>query len=195
MAKRKTKRSRTRRTMSAAPVRRSRRIGRARRKRGGLSELWNPSTAAAAAKSIGAGALGGFIAGGAHKMISNQQPLTRYALGAGASFITYALLGYPMMSAGMAGAFTALESEKLYNGLLNENGDMYADPDAINQLPVMMNENGDVVTLAQNAAGEMVYLNEATGDVTLAEDVYLNEDVFLNEDGDATIYPMYSNEY
>lgn len=193
MAKRKTKRTRTRRTMSAAPVRRSRRIGRSRRKRGGLSELWNPQTAAAAAKGIGAGALGGFIAGGAHKMIANQQPLTRYALGAGASFITYALLGYPMMSAGMAGAFTALESEKLYSGMLNE-GDMYADPDAINQLPVMMNENGEVVTLAQNANGEMVYLNETTGDVTLAEDVYLNENVYLNED-DASIYPGYSTQY
>ena len=99
-----------------------------------------------------------------------------------------------MMSAGMAGAFTALESERLYNGLLNENGDMYADPDAINQLPVMMNENGEVVTLAQNANGEMVYLNETTGDVTLAEDVYLNENVYLNED-DASIYPGYSTQY
>jgi len=191
MAKKKTTKRRARRkprTFSAV-VRKTYK----RRKKSGLSEMFSATTAQAAAKTIGAGALGGFIAGGASKMIANQAPLTRYGLAAGASFITYALLGYPNMAAGMAGAFTALESEKLYAGLLNEDADIYADPDAINQLPVMMNENGDVITLAQDASGEMVYLNEATGDVTLAEDVSLAEEIYLNED--ASIYPTYTPMY
>lgn len=187
MAKRKKSTRKRRTTMSASPKRMIRRKRSTRRK--GLSEFFNASTAMAGAKAIGAGALGGFIAGGAHRLVATQQPLTRYALGAGASFLTYALLGYPMMASGMAGAFTAIESQKLYDGMLNE--DFYADPDAINQLPVMMNENGDVITLAQDASGDMVYLNESTGDVTLAEDVYLNEDVYA----DAGVYPSYEAQY
>jgi len=190
MARRKKATRKRRTTMSASPMKRISRRRTTRRKSRGLSELWNPSTAMAGAKAIGSGALGGLIAGGSHRLIATQPPLTRYALGVGASFITYALLGFPMMASGMAGAFTALESQKLYDGMLNE-GDMYADPDAINQLPVMMNEDGDIITLSQSPSGEMVYLNEATGDVTLAEDVYLNEDVFLQEE----IYPSYSPQY
>jgi len=188
MAKRKKTTRKRRSTMSAASPKRMIRRKRSTRRKG-LSEMFTASTAMAAAKSIGAGALGGFIAGGAHRLVATQQPLTRYALGAGASFITYALLGYPMMASGMAGAFTAIESQKLYDGMLNE--DFYADPDAINQLPVMMNEDGDVITLAQDASGEMIYLNEATGDVTLAEEVYLNEDIYA----DSGVYPNYEMNY
>ena len=151
MAARKTKPRKRRSTMAARPTKRiTRRRSATRRKSRGLSELWNPSTAMAGAKAIGSGALGGMIAGGAHRMVSTQPPLTRYAIGAGASFITYALLGFPMMASGMAGAFAALESQKLYDGMLNE-GDMYADPDAINQLPMMMNEDGDIITLSQDS--------------------------------------------
>ena len=70
-------------------------------------------------------------------------------------------------------------------------GDMYADPDAINQLPAMMSENGDPITLAQSDEG-LVYLNENTGEVTLAENVYLQENAYLQEN---SIYPSYATEY
>jgi hypothetical protein len=61
-------------------------------------------------------------------------------------------------------------------------------------MPLMMNENGEVISLQQDSAGDMVYLNESTGVTTLAEEVYLNENTFLQEDS-YTIYPEYSTEY
>ena len=57
----------------------------------------------------------------------------------------------------------------------------------------MLNEEGDVISLQQDDNGDMVYLNEATGETTLAEEVYLNEDTFLQED--AGIYPIYDTQY
>jgi hypothetical protein len=164
-----------------------------RKKRSGMSELFSPSTAIAGAKTIGAGAIGGLLSGIATKMIADQKPLTRYGLQVGASFITYALLGFPSMASGMAGGFVALETAKMMdkNTAMNEDGDMYADPDAINQLPAMMSENGDPITLAQSDEG-LVYLNENTGEVTLAENVYLQENAYLQEN---SIYPSYSTEY
>jgi len=162
-----------------------------RKKRSGMSELFSPTTAIAGAKTIGAGAIGGLISGLATKMIADQKPLTRYGLQVGASFITYALLGYPAMASGMAGGFIALETQKMMATSMNEDYDMYADPDAINQLPAMMSENGDPITLAQSDEG-MVYLNENTGEVTLAEDVYLQENAYLQEN---SIYPSYATEY
>ena len=165
-----------------------------KRKRKGLSELFSPSTAIAGAKTIGAGAIGGLLSGIATKMLTDQKPLTRYGLQVGASFITYALLGFPSMASGMAGGFVALETAKMIDSssAMNEDSDIYADPDAINQLPAMMSENGDPITLAQSDEG-MIYLNENTGEVTLAEDVYLQEDVYHQEDN--SIYPQNATEY
>ena len=53
---------RKRRATMSAP-KRTRRTRRAR-KSGGLSELFNPTTATAAARAIGSGAIGGTLAGG-----------------------------------------------------------------------------------------------------------------------------------
>lgn len=200
MKKRSRKRTSVRRKsagMSASPKRRS--IKRySRRKRKGLSEIFSPSVSMAGAKSIGAGALGGFIASAGHRLIKDQPPITRYGLELAGAFVTYALLGYPSMSSGMVGAFVSLESTKLMDGMLNDDADLYADPNAINQLPMMMNENGDAVTLCENN-GDMVYLNERTGEITLAEDVYLQDGVTLAEDvylqESTSIYPDYSTQY
>ena len=185
----------------AAPVRRRRRMVatkpvRRRRRRlseDGLSELFNPETAKAAAKVIGAGAIGGLLAGGVNKVLSRQSTITRYGIEIGASFLTYALLGYPNTASGMAGAFAALESGPIYNKFLNEDGDFYANPDSLNEMPMLMNENGEMITLQEDGDGNMVYLNESTGETTLAEDVFLQEDTYLQED--AGIYPTYSVEY
>jgi hypothetical protein len=187
-------RKRTMRELSAAP-RRMRIRSRKRTKRG-LSELFSPETARAAASVVSAGALGGALAGGAHKIIANQKNLVRFGLEGAASFLTYAVLNKPSMAAGMAGAFAALELQPIYTKFLNEDAS-FADDDAINTMPMFMNEDGDPLTLAADDMGTPVYLNEATGETTPVSDVYLNEDgIYLNEDGiylneDDQIYPTY----
>lgn len=194
--KRKTKhtpkRRKTTRRASVAPRRRRRR---SMNEGTSLAELFNPQTARAGAKVIGAGAIGGMIAGGLNKILSRQSMVTRVGIELGASFATYALLGYPSMSAGMAGAFASQEFSPVYSKFLNEGEEVtFAEEDSINELPTMMNENGDVISLQEDASGNMVYLNEATGEATLAEDVYLEEDTFLQE-GEDQIYPVYDTQY
>ena len=184
--KRKTAKTKTRRRrvsmMSAGPKRR-----RMARRRRGLSEMFSATTATAAARAIGAGAIGGVIAGGVNRLMKNQPVYSRLAAGLGASFVTYAVLKYPNMSAGMAGAFAALESKPMYDRFLAEDGELFADEDSLNSLPMVLDEDGNAITLSQDENGDVVYLNEATGDVMLAEDVYLQED--------DSIYPGYSIEY
>ena len=182
---------RKRRTSTVSAPRRRRST---RRHKSGMSEFFSPATAHAGAKVIGAGAIGGLIAGATNRILTKSNDITRLGIELGASFVTYAVLGYPHMSSGMAGAFVALESAPLYNKFLAEDDDdMFADDDAINELPEMMNENGETISLAEDSFGNPVYLNESTGEVTLAEDVYLNENIYLNED--ESIYPSYSVQY
>lgn len=184
-----------------------------RRKRTkGMSEIFTSATATAGAKVIGAGAVGGLIAGFAQKVLSKQMPITRYGLEIGASFVTYALLGYPSMSAGMAGAFTALETQNIAGKFLNDDSEMFANSSSLNELPEMLNENGETITMLQDDNGEVMYLNEDTGEVTMAEDVTFlqDEETFLQEnegiylqddmqtylqDEQSSIYPNYSVQY
>ena len=188
MIKRKktTKRKRSMREMSAAPKRM--RMRTRRRSKRGLSELFSPETARAAATVVSSGALGGAMAGGAHKIIANQKNLVRFGLEGAASFLTYAVLNKPSMAAGMAGAFAALELQPIYTKFLNEDAD-FAEADAINELPMFMNEAGEPLTLSADDMGTPIYLNEATGEATPVSEVYLEEDsVYLEED---SIYPQY----
>ena len=180
-----------------------------RRKRTkGMSEIFTSATATAGAKVIGAGAVGGLIAGFAQKILNKQMPITRYGIEIGASFITYALLGYPSMSAGMAGAFTALETQNLTGKFLNDDdGEMFANPSSLNELPEMLNENGETITMLQDDNGEMMFLNEDTGEITMSEDVTFlqdeetflqeNEGIFLQDETflQDSIYPNYSVQY
>ncbi len=195
MIKRKktTKRKRSMREMSAAPKRM--RMRTRKRSKRGLSELFSPETARAAATVVSSGALGGAMAGGAHKIIANQKNLVRYGLEGAASFLTYAVLNKPSMAAGMAGAFAALELQPIYTKFLNEDAD-FAEADAINELPMFMNEAGEPLTLSADDMGTPVYLNEATGEATPVSEVYLEEDsVYLEEDSvyleEDSIYPQY----
>ncbi len=179
---------------------------RRRKRTKGMSEIFTSATATAGAKVIGAGAVGGLIAGFAQKILSKQMPITRYGLEIGASFVTYALLGYPSMSAGMAGAFTALETQNLTGKFLNDD-EMFADPDSLNELPEMLNENGETITMLQDDSGEMMFLNEDTGEITMSEDVTFlqdeqtflqeNEGIFLQDETylQDSIYPNYSIQY
>jgi hypothetical protein len=179
------KRKRTMRELSA-PMRK--RMHSRKRSKRGLSELFSPETARAAASVVSSGALGGALAGGAHKIIANQKNLVRFGLEGAASFLTYAVLNKPSMAAGMAGAFAALELQPIYTKFLNEDAD-FAEADAINELPMFMNEAGEALTLAADDSGTPIYLNEATGEATPVQDVFLQEDgIYLNED---SIYPVY----
>ena len=189
--KRKTKAAPRKRAKRSAPVMRRKR--RSANKRG-LSELFSPATAAAGAKVIGTAALGGLIAGGVNKVLAKKNFITRYGIEFAGAFVTYGLLGYPYMAAGMAGGFASLESQGLLSKFLNEGE--FAEDDSINSLPELINEAGEPIRLME-MNGEMVYLNESTGDVTLAEDIYLQEDVNLAEDIylQDGIYPNYAVQY
>jgi hypothetical protein len=171
--KRRTTRKKSVRTLSAPRTRRKKTM-RSRRKKG-MSELFSATTAMNAGRSIGAGALGGALAGGLSKLLATQPAYTRIGIGAVASFITYAVGGFPNMASGMAGAFTAIETQPLITKFMSDDNDYfdYASPNALNEMPIYLNEDG-----------EAIYLNE-DGEPTLAEDIYLNEG----------IYPNYSTEY
>jgi len=206
----KRKKTTTKRRKSNLPVLRKTSMRRRKRTKG-MSEIFSSATASAGAKVIGAGAVGGLIAGFTNKILQKQMPITRYGVEIGASFITYALLGYPSMSAGMAGAFTALETQGLTGKFLNDD-DMFADDNSLNELPEMLNENGESMTMLQDDEGNVAFLNEDTGEVTMAEDVTFlqdeqtflqeNEAIYLQDDmstylqdDNASIYPNYSVQY
>ena len=184
-------------TKAARPRRRRRSM-----KEEGLSAMFSPETAQAAGRVVGAGAIGGILGGALNRVLTKQNNLTRLGVQIGASFITFAVLKYPNMSAGMAGAFAALESKPAYDKFLAEDEDdmqMFAQDDSINELPMILNENGEKITLSQDESGDVIYLNEETGETMLAEEVYLNEEeVYLNEEEvylNEGIYPDYSTEY
>ena len=206
----KRKKTTTKRRKSNLPVLKKTSMRRRKRTKG-MSEIFSSATASAGAKVIGAGALGGLIGGFANKILQKQMPITRYGLEIGASFITYALLGYPSMSAGMAGAFTALETQGLTGKFLNDD-DTFADDNSLNELPEMLNENGESMTMLQDDDGNVAFLNEDTGEMTMAEDVTFlqdeqtflqeNESIYLQDDMQtylqdepASIYPNYSVQY
>ena len=206
----KRKKTTTKRRKSNLPVLKKTSMRRRKRTKG-MSEIFSSATASAGAKVIGAGALGGLIGGFANKILQKQMPITRYGLEIGASFITYALLGYPSMSAGMAGAFTALETQGLTGKFLNDD-DTFADDNSLNELPEMLNENGESMTMLQDDEGNVAFLNEDTGEVTMSEEVTFlqdeqtflqeNEGIYLQDDMQtylqdepASIYPNYSVQY
>ena len=180
MATKKRKRTTTRRRTIG--IKRRVQLGARRRKRttrrrkSGLSEMFSPSTATAAARSLGAAAVGGILAAQVSRILSKQPTYTRIGGSIIASFLTYAVGGYPSMAAGMAGAFAATETEPMMAKMLNDGNEYdYADAGALNEMPVYLNEDG-----------EAIYLNE-DGGYSLAEDIYLNED--------DSIYPAYATEY
>ena len=93
MAKRKKSTRRRRRSVAVAPRRRR------RSRRSGMSEIFTPATAKAAAQTVGAGALGGLAAGALNRILTKKNNVTRYGIEIGASFVTYAVLGFPNMAA------------------------------------------------------------------------------------------------
>jgi len=168
--KRKTHTKRKHHSMSAGP--RKRTHTRRRRSRKGLGEMFTATTAQAAAKTIAMGAAGGILGGSVHRLLKDQTPIVRIGSGLVISFLTFAVAGFPNISSGMVGAFAALESQPMLDKMLGEAGyNQYADENALNEMPIYLNEDG-----------EPIYLNE---DVRLADEVYLSE----------SVYPNYSVQY
>lgn len=139
---------RRRSTVKAAPARRRRTT----RKKGLLSEMFNPIQAQGAAKTLLSGAVGGLGAGLLAKVLpatTSTEMRAAYTLGAG--FLTSTVFKLPNVGAGMAAvAVKELLSAK---GLLAE-GANYAD--GMDALPMVLNE-GEAMYLQENG----MYLAEA----------------------------------
>jgi hypothetical protein len=136
MRKRRT--TATRRKSSAAPKRTRKRVT---RRKGMLSELFNPTMAQAAGKTVVSGAIGGAAAGLLNKVLPDDMtPKTKafYTLGAG--FIAASVAKLPNVGAGMAGV--GMYNLLTVSGYLAEDGDFYNYADEMEGLPVVLNENG-----------------------------------------------------
>jgi hypothetical protein len=131
---------RKRRTTKKAPVRAKRRV--TRRKKGMLSELFNPAMATAGGRTVLSGAIGGAGAAMLNKLLPDtMDPKTKAFYTIGAGFVTATMMKLPNVGAGMSGVgmFNLLTA----GGFLAENGEIgfdYADP--IEALPVVLDENG-----------------------------------------------------
>jgi hypothetical protein len=145
--------ARRRRTTAKAPIRRRR----STRKKGLLSEMFNPAMASGAAKTLLSGAVGGLGAGLLGKVLpatTSVEMRAVYTLGAG--FFTSTVFKLPNVGAGMAAV--AVKELLGAKGLLAE-GANYAD--SLDSLPMVLNEN------------EAMYLQEGS-DMYLAEDYSYN---------------------
>jgi hypothetical protein len=110
------------------------------RKKGLLSEMFNPIMAQASAKTVLSGAVGGFGAGFLDKVLptstSNEMRSAYMFVG---GFITATALKMPNVGAGMAGVgmFTLLKNKGFLNDDSTEN--LYADE--IEALPEVLNDD------------------------------------------------------
>jgi hypothetical protein len=125
-----------RKTVSKTPIRRKRTTT---RKKGLLSEMFNPIMAQASAKVVLSGAVGGFSAGFLDKVLpAKTTPEMRSAYMFVGGFLTATALKMPNVGAGMAGVgmFTLLKNK----GFLNEGGEIsYAEN--IEMLPEVLNDD------------------------------------------------------
>jgi hypothetical protein len=160
-----TPRTRTRRAVITKPKRR------ARRKSGGLNELFSPTMATGGAKVLGAGAIGGIGAGLLSKLIpttTSAEMKAVYTLGAG--FITATMLKMPSIGAGMSAVavYNLLQAKNM----LGENGDFdelgeenYTYADNLESLPMVLNEDQ-----AMFLSGNEDYLQEDEASEYLEEE-------------------------
>lgn len=146
------------------PVRRRKTV---RRKKGMLSELFNPNMAQAGGKIVLAGAIGGVGASLVNKMLPDTMTSKTKALWTlGSSFVTATVLKMPNVGAGMAGV--AMFNLAQASGFLAEDADYANDLDA---LPIVLSED-QAMQLSQD--GQM-YLSE-NGMYLADEGIYPNYD-------------------
>lgn len=161
-----------------------------RRKRSGLSEMFNASSATAAAKNTISGGIGGYGYGLLSKVTAEMNPLTRGLIAFGASFVVGSVIKMPSIAAGISGAY----GYELAQGGLNE----MEETNYINGLDEMseyMDESGEPLFLA--ADGKLYYLDEMeemeeSGELQemeeMAEMEEMEEPQYL-----AAMYPSYAN--
>jgi len=128
----------TRKRKTAAPAARRRRTP--MKKKGMLSELFNPQMAQAGGKAVLSGAVGGAGAGLLFKLMPDTMDSkikAAYTIGGG--FLAATMLKMPNLGAGMAGVgmYQLLQG----SGFLAEDSN-YSYADDIEALPMMLNENG-----------------------------------------------------
>jgi hypothetical protein len=138
------------------------------RKKGMLSELFNPVMAQAGGKAVLSGAVGGAGAGLLMKLLPDtMDPKMKSFYIIGGGFLSATMLKMPNLGAGMAGVgmFQLLTGA----GFLAEDSGSYGYADEIENLPVLLNENG------------MQYLQE---------NAYLQESGYLQEDNSGLSYDV-----
>ena len=148
----------SKRTSAARPRRR------VTRKKGMLSELFNPAMAQAGGKAIVSGALGGVGAGLLNKFFpEDTDPKMKGAYTIAAGFLTATLLKLPNVGSGMAGV--GMYNLMSQSGFLSEGETSEVEyADEIEALPVVLDED------------MTAYLQE--------DGMYLQEDgMYLQEDG------------
>lgn len=127
----------TRRKSSAAPKRTRKRVT---RRKGMLSELFNPAMAQAAGKTVVSGAVGGLAAGFLNKMLPDDMtPKMKAFYQIGGGFLAASVAKLPSVGAGMAGV--GMYNLMTVSGYLAEDGD-WSYADEMEGLPVVLNENG-----------------------------------------------------
>jgi len=133
------------------------------RKKGMLSELFNPAMAQAGGKAVVSGALGGIGAGLLNKFFPDDTDAKMkgaYTIAAG--FLTATLLKLPNVGSGMAGV--GMYNLMNTSGFLSEEGTQIEYADEIEALPVVLDED------------MTAYLQE--------DGMYLQEDgMYLQENG------------
>lgn len=188
MAKRRRKTTTTRRrrkSMSEFPLsRRGRKTTRRRKKARGLSEIFSPASFKDGGRASLSGALGGGIGFLADMLVPEGKPGLRAIVHIGASILLAGGFGMPNAGAGLAGAYVNNVAKDMYNKTLSEmDREEYADPDALDQYPDALDENGEAMYLAED--GNFYYLEE----FDLAED----GNYYLSETMQANLYPGYIN--
>lgn len=163
--KKTTARKRTR-TLSAAPKRRRtvKRVG--RRKKGMLSELFNPAMAKGGATAVLSGAIGGAGYGLLTKVLPELTTAKKIGFAAVGSFVTATVLQKPNLAAGIMGGavFHTMQTQGM---LAEKNMQAYKYANSVKALPMVLDENGSELYLSQD---DNMFLSENIMDLAEATD-------------------------
>lgn len=141
---------------------------RRRKRKGGLSELFNPTVAMNSAKSTLAASAGGMGAVFFNKMVpATWGKLPRVALGFGLGFLATSF-GMGSTGAGFTGGTMALTFQ---NGFMNEDAD-FAEEESLSDMPLFLDEEGNPMVLEEGENGEAAYRYLSEAEIqTLNEEV------------------------
>jgi len=143
------------------------------RRRGGLGELVTAVQSQAGLKTVSLGALGGALASIGEKLLKPEMPETQKALWIGAGAFAIATIGKaPYVAAGAVGvaAYKLMGEVGLSEGRTN-----YIDP--IEQLPAVLDTDGQPMQLSEDPR---------TGNIYLEED----DTLYLDEEGNDLSYQV-----